>query len=146
METYYFHIWESEFLKMLESLWSKQNKSMNSRNWNVGNCKFEKSKITHWKFGNLKTWEFDHMKFEHMKFGQFGHVHILKLEHLKLWKSESWILEISVCAFIKCCEAGHRGMMKIPVHISSTSWIWISYLSKTWNGNSVKPTIFSIFK
>ena len=39
--------------------------------------------------------------------------------------------------FIKCCEDGDWDMLKIPVKKSLKSWICISYLSKTWNGNLV---------
>ena len=42
------------------------------------------------------------------------------------------LLEMSgISCFIKLYEDGHREMMKIPVNKCSTSWIWISYLSKS---------------
>ena len=32
---------------------------------------------------------------------------------------------------------GHREMTKVPANKSSKPWMWISYLSKAWNGNLV---------
>ena len=41
---------------------------------------------------------------------------------------------LGISSSIKLSEDGQPKMMKIPAKKPSKSWIWISYLSKTWDG------------
>ena len=70
------------------------------------------------------------------------------LELWKIWQLVYILLEINVpfvflggssatSLFIDFGKGGRRKMMKIPVKISSKSWRWDQYLSKTWNWNLV---------
>ena len=72
---------------------------------------------------------------EILRFGKCWNCSILNVWILKLWSFEK----------VKSRRRAPDNN-EDPHKMSSTSWIWISYLSKPWDGNLVKHANFSISK
>ena len=62
---------------------------------------------------------------------------LIVLTHLEFWKFERFEMWTFETLQSWNFENLYRGMMKNPIKTSSTSWMLISYLSKTWNGKLV---------